>query len=220
MGLCCTFRTSFQVNHSTISIDHLSKQPRLNQHSVTGFNCRSQVTDSHSRNIPGINLHTFPSFRPSLRADLMVRQSQLQNKPEPKTVHPDDYFTPYDPSTYFFHKYGSSFNQLQTPVTQTYVPAKREVHLTDAGVSFNETLVKVRNLPCFVDQWCQVLHLLSISSGYVPNRSKDIGSGSLDFLGWSCKRSLQFQGGQSLPVQVFQRGHQPCHDLHATGNAP
>lgn len=69
------------------------------------------------------------SFRPSLRTDLMCHQSQRQNSDKKKInfQSQQSMMQPYDPSNYFFNKFGSSFNQLQAPLTCTYFGLNMEV---------------------------------------------------------------------------------------------
>ncbi|QQP57674.1 Uncharacterized protein FKW44_002742, partial [Caligus rogercresseyi] len=53
-------------------------------------------------------------FRPSLRADLMNLSYQKK-----LSFQSQQSVQPYDPTNYFFHKYGSSFHQIQAPLTKT-----------------------------------------------------------------------------------------------------
>lgn len=56
------------------------------------------------------------SFRPTLRADLMVHQKNLKND---QLFSRKSQFKSLDHTSYFFTKFGSCFNQLQTPLTYT-----------------------------------------------------------------------------------------------------
>ena len=69
------------------------------------------------------------SFRPSLRTDLMCHQSEKQK--ERRTVGAGaGEVEPYDLTTIFFHKIGSCFNQLQSPITA--------VHCSSSGLDRSE----------------------------------------------------------------------------------
>jgi len=61
------------------------------------------------------------SFRPSLRTELMVAQSNKQSRAaeaRKRAATSTATMLPYDVPTLFFHKFASCFNQLQAPMTR------------------------------------------------------------------------------------------------------
>ena len=63
-----------------------------------------------------IVFYLISSFRPTLRTDLMVHQTNKKTQQPLKQrllQSQQSTFEGFDQTTYFFHKFGSCFNQLQ-----------------------------------------------------------------------------------------------------------
>jgi hypothetical protein len=71
----------------------------------------------------------------------MVAQSQKQSLEKKRLAYMSHQsFRLYDPTTYFFHKFGSSFNQLLTPLT--YIDTARDPRKDKLAFSLEH--IKVR----------------------------------------------------------------------------
>jgi len=82
------------------------------------------------------------SFRPSLRSDLMCHQTEKQRSMDKRVCfQSQSSVQPYDPTTFFFHKFGSSFNQLQAPLTRTTTTFGPSVKV-DGTLKFKEAMIR------------------------------------------------------------------------------
>eukprot|EP00095_Tigriopus_kingsejongensis_P007429 maker-scaffold443_size169656-snap-gene-0.12 protein:Tk07429 transcript:maker-scaffold443_size169656-snap-gene-0.12-mRNA-1 annotation:"phosphatidylinositol 4-kinase alpha isoform x1" len=166
-GMCrAVGRFSYNADHLTCKLFPPKAHPvahtrvhTRNAPQKTFSNFRSIIPRSLSQTFHSNNGHIFDSpenivdlsFRPSLRTELMVNQSQRQSIEKKKlSFQSQQSVVPYDPTTYFFHKAGSSFNQLQAPLTH----ARANLEPSDQR---EKVLFPVKHLQVIFEQICQTL---------------------------------------------------------------